>query len=316
MMFPARSCPLCGDAGGHPEIHSKRRAEDLPLAALRPAWFGFFKEKLFFSYSRCDGCSLLYNRSFFDDEQLSDLYSAMPPNMDVVPSDAIAATQRGYFDAAIAGGAPGGGYLEIGPDVGYIVAEAARRDCFDRFWLFEPNRAVHATLRTATDGRPAAILPDMTDLSAVPDRSIGLAVMVHVLDHLLDPVAMLAAIRTKLRPGGMLMIVTHNEKSSLRGILGARWPAFCLQHPQLFNSDTMQRMLARAGYAGAAVTRSRNYFPIDFLARQAAWTVGLRLTRIPLPKRSIGVRLGNILTLATAPAQGAARKPLYLVTTA
>jgi hypothetical protein len=45
-------------------------------------------------------------------------------------------------------------------------------------------------------------------------------------------------------------------------------------------------------------TRSRNYFPLPFLARQAAWTLGVKPDRVPLPDISLGLRLGNMLTLA------------------
>lgn len=307
--FLQRPCPLCGSHDARAEVHSRQRAEDMRFDALRPFWSGLFKEKRFFSYHRCTACGLLYTPIFFDGPQLADLYSSMAPNMDLVASDAIAATQRGYFEAAAAETPLDGGYLEIGPDIGYIVAEAARRGSFDHFWLFEPNRAIHDRLRAAADGRPATVLPDMDDLSAVPDGSVGLAVMVHVLDHLLDPLAILTQIRAKLRPDGTLMIVTHDEQSLLRRLMGVRWPPFCLQHPELYNPATMRALLARAGYANVAVERSRNHFPIDFLARQAAWTVGVRLNRMPLPAVSIGLRLGNMLTLARAPAQAAERVP-------
>ncbi len=304
--FLQRACPLCGSGDARAEVHSRQRAEAMTLDALRPFWSGLFKEKLFFSYHRCAGCDLLYTPVFFDGPQLSDLYSSMAPNMDLVASDAIAATQRGYFDAA-ARARLDGGYLEIGPDIGHIVAEASRRGSFDHFWLFEPNRAIHDQLRAAAARRPATLLPDMDDLSAVPDGSVGLAVMVHVLDHLLDPLATLTQIRAKLRPGGTLMIVTHDEQSLLRRVMGARWPPFCLQHPELYNPATMRCLLARAGYGEIAVERSRNHFPIDFLARQAAWTIGVKLDRVPLPSVSIGLRLGNMLTLAVAPGQAAER---------
>lgn len=297
-----RACPLCGSTAAHVELGNQ--ADARTLDELRPYWFGIDKERCFFSYHRCEGCGLLYNRSFFDEAQLGELYSNMPPNMDLVRSDAIEATQRGYFEAAPATSLEGG-YLEIGPDVGHIVGEAARHGRFDRFWLFEPNAAVHGALRRAAAGTPTTILPDMADLSPVPDGSVGLAVMVHVLDHLLDPLAMVAAIRAKLRPRGTLLIVTHDEQSALRRLLGPRWPAFCLQHPELYNPATIQRLLHAAGYADASVSRSRNVFPIDFLVRQAAQAAGIRLGALPLPKRSIGLRLGNILTLATAPAQAA-----------
>ncbi len=303
--FLQRACPACGASHTREEAHSPVRAETMTIDALRPYWSGLFSEKRFFTYHRCLGCGLLYNPAFFDRERLGELYSSMAPNMEIVSNDAIAATQKGYFDAAVADTVLGGGYLEIGPDAGYIVREAAARAAFEHFWLFEPNRAIHDTLRASAGDKPATLLTDMDDLSPVPDRSVGLAVMVHVLDHLLDPLAMLAQIRAKLRPGGTLLIVTHNEKSLLRRLMGTRWPPFCLQHPELYNPATITALLGRAGYAAVQVTRSRNYFPLPFLARQAAWTLGLKLDRVPLPDISLGLRLGNMLTLATAPAQAA-----------
>ncbi|MDP5280759.1 class I SAM-dependent methyltransferase [Sphingomonas sp. DG1-23] len=298
--FLHRACPACGSVERAEEAHSPVRAEAMTLEALRPYWSGLFSEKRFFTYHRCAGCSLLYNPVFFDGARLGELYSSMAPNMEAVSNDAIAATQRGYFDAVAADGARDGGYLEIGPDTGHIVREAAQRGGFAHFWLFEPNRAIHDALRASAGDRPATLLTDMEDLSPVPEGSIGLAVMVHVLDHLLDPLAMLAQIRTKLRPGGTLLIVTHNEKSLLRSLMGVRWPPFCLQHPELYNPATIAALLDRAGYADVEVTRSRNYFPLPFLARQAAWTVGIKLDRVPLPEVSLGLRLGNMLTLAKA----------------
>jgi hypothetical protein len=228
----------------------------------------------------------------------------MAPNMEVVADDAIVATQRGYFARAAESAMLEGGYLEIGPDAGHIVSEAVRAGRFEHFWLFEPNLAIHDRLRAAVAGRPAVLRPEMDDLSAVPDGTIGLAVMIHVLDHMLDPLAMLRQVRAKLRPGGTLMIVTHNEQSLLRRVMGVRWPPFCLQHPEIYNPETIRGLLDYAGFAGIAVERSRNYFPIDFLALNAAWAVGLKIGRVPLPAKSIGLRLGNILTFAHAPEAG------------
>jgi SAM-dependent methyltransferase len=299
--FNHRKCPLCSSDATHGGVHSKQTAQALTMDALQPFWSGLFKEKLFFSYHRCDYCGLLYNPVYFHDRQLAQLYADMAPNMDLVADDAIVATQQGYFERAAERTMLDGGYLEIGPDVGYIVANAARTGNFEHFWLFEPNLAIHDTLRANTGGRPASLFSDMSDLSPVPDNSVGLAVMIHVLDHLTDPLAMLQQVRAKLRPGGTLLVVTHNEQSLLRKALGVRWPPFCLQHPELYNPTTMRTMLQRAGLATIQVERSRNYFPVDFLARQAAWAMGLKLKKVPLPATPVGLRLGNILALASAP---------------
>ncbi len=313
--FLHRACPLCGSRDAKDEVHSRRRAETLGFAALRGYWSGL-KEKPFFSYHRCTGCGLLFNPVYFQDSQLAELYANMAHNMHVVADDAIVATQRGYFARAAAKTKLSGGYLEIGPDAGHVVREAARDGAFDHFWLFEPNLAIHDTLRAAAGGKPATLRPEMHDISVVPDGTVGLAVMIHVLDHMLDPLAMLRQIRAKLAPGGTLMIVTHNERSLLRRMMGVRWPPFCLQHPELYNPRTMQRLLGQAGFAGIEVERSLNYFPIDFLALNAAWAAGLKIKRLPLPAKSVGVRLGNILTFAGAPAGNRATVTRELAETA
>lgn len=302
-----RDCPACGASDARREVRAGKAAETMTLDALRPFWAGLFKEKCFFSYHRCTSCGQLYNPVFFTGDQLGELYARMAPNMDAVGDAAIVATQRGYFTRTVAQGGLGGGYLEIGPDVGHIVRAAALHGGFNRFWLFEPNEAIHDTLRAAAGGLPATLSTGMEDLSPVPDGSIGLAVMVHVLDHLLDPLAMLTQIRAKLRPGGTLMIVTHDESSLLRHVMGKRWPPFCLQHPELYRPSTMKALLGRAGFDDVVVEGSRNVFPLDFLVRQAAWAAGIRVQRVPLPAIPVGLKLGNILTLATAPVQAAAR---------
>ena len=296
--FGHRSCPNCGASHRTEEVSSEKRAEAMTLEALRPYWSGLFSEKVFFSYARCAACHLLYAPAFFTESQLGELYANMAPNMALLPSDALEATQRGYWDATVKQAALTGGYLEIGPDIGYIVAHAAREGSFDHFWLIEPNRSVHGPLAAATAGKPHTIVDGMDDWSAVPDGSVGLAVMIHVLDHLLDPIASLQQIRAKLRPGGRLVIVTHNEKSVLRHLMRKRWPPFCLQHPQLFNPRSMADMVGRAGYAAVGVARSTNHFPIRFMARQAAYTLGLDIGDWPLPGRSIGLKLGNMITIA------------------
>ena len=297
--FLTRNCPACGANGGTAEAFSKKPAEMFSLDELRPYWRGLFQEKVFFTYDRCGECGLLYAPVFFDQAQLGELYSAMAPNMDAVPTDAIEATQRVYFEEATEGLNVSGNFLEIGPDVGYIVGHAARDHRFEHFYLFEPNKSVHAELEAAANGKAFTISEDMDDLSAVPDGSVALALMVHVLDHLLDPKAMLEQIRKKLKPGGRVAIVTHNERSVLRSVMGKRWPPFCLQHPELYNPQSITKLLNSAGYRKVDVHGSKNYFPLSFMVRQAAYTAGIKLERVPLPKTVLGLRLGNIMTIAS-----------------
>lgn len=294
-----RACPVCKSSQSALEVHSAQKAEALTLADVSDHWSGLFKEKVFFSYNRCQACGTLFAPVYFTGDQLGSLYANMAPNMEVVQSGALVATQRGYWDRAVRLGNLTGSYLEIGPDVGYIVEHAVRESRFDKLWLFEPNVAVHGTLAAAAGAVPHQISAAMDDLSGVPDGSVGLAFMVHVLDHLLDPMDSLYQIRRKLRPGGKLIIVTHNEKSLLRTLMGNRWPPFCLQHPQIYSPDSITKLIRASGYSAVQVERSVNYFPLDFMIRQAAFGLGFSLGSMSLPRTVLGLKLGNMLTIAT-----------------
>jgi len=59
--------------------------------------------------------------------QLAELYANMAPNMDVVPSAALSATQHNYWKAILPQLGKGD-YFELGPDIGHIVRLAAQTD--------------------------------------------------------------------------------------------------------------------------------------------------------------------------------------------
>ncbi len=298
--YGERDCPLCGrPAPAAREVVARRPAETMPFEALVPYWNGFFKERVFFSYARCPACGLLYAPAYFDQEQLETLYAQMPPNMDVVPEAALRKTQRGYFKVLASHAPLTGGYLEVGPDVGLFTENCVRDGRFNTHWLYEPNRAVWPALEAATAGADRHIQAEISGFAKTPDASVGAAALIHVLDHLREPLERLGDLRRTLADGATVVIVTHDESSPLRRALGSRWPAFCLQHPLLYNRPSLNGLLKAAGYAPAGTWRTVNYFPVGFLAKQTLWAVGLRLDSAQAAGGpTVGLELGNILTLA------------------
>ncbi len=300
--FLSRNCPACGApaSAAKRDTSSEPAAEVTRYPELVPIWNGFFKEKVFFSYKRCSNCGLLYAPIFFTPSQLEELYAQMPSNMDLVPVEALRKTQKGYFDVLKAHSALTGGYIEIGPDVGLFTENCVREGSFDRYWLFEPNRDVGPALTAAMQGKPHEIIHDMFGFSAVPEGAAGAAVMVHVLDHLLDPVATLRELRQKLSPSACLVIVTHDESSMLRRLFGKRWPAFCLQHPEIYNPRSMRRLLDIAGFEVLELRKTVNVFPVQFLLRHLLWALGWKVKNVPsFGGVTVGLKLGNMITIAT-----------------
>lgn len=224
----------------------------------------------------------------------------MPPNMEVVPTDALRRTQRGYFETLKAHSTLEGGFIEVGPDVGLFTGNCVREGRFDPYWLIEPNRDVIPALSATMGSAHFHVTHAMTGYGHIPDASAGAVVMIQVLDHLLEPLVALKDLRAKLRPDGKLLIVTHDESSILRRVFGPRWPAFCLQHPQIYNPRSIKALVELAGYRLIEIKRTTNYFPVEFLLKNLAWASGMKIDKVPsFGGLSLGLKLGNMITLAT-----------------
>lgn len=299
--YLSRQCPICrSNTKFKKEVSAEKKAENLTYEELTPYWNGFFKEKMFFSYARCEKCELLFAPIFYRPDQLEALYGQMPPNMDLVPMAALLKTQRGYFNELKKHSTLENGYIEVGPDIGIFTVNCSRDGKFDNYWLCEPNKEVADALAKSVGNNKFTIIEDMFGFSTIPDKSASVAVMIQVLDHLLDPVATLAELKTKLLPGAKLLLVTHNEKSLLRKVVGWRWPAFCLQHPQIYSPNSIAKLLDKSGYKVESIGRSTNYFQFSFLLKHLLWAFGVKVKSVPsIFDFTIGLKLGNMITIAT-----------------
>ncbi len=297
--FEARRCPVCqAQSKDPPVMRAGIQAERLSSQALKPYWNGFFKEKSFFSYNRCQRCSLLYCPTFFSASQLEELYRQMPDNTAGVPLSALARTQGGYFRSLKKHSPLRGAYLETGPDIGLFTEFAAREGNFSTYWLFEPNRVVWDVLRSKIPNKDVKISADMFGFDVVPDGSLSVAVMIHVLDHLLDPRGTLDLLRPKLQEDAIVLLVTHDESSLLARITGVRWPAYCLQHPQMYRPSSIERLLEHAGYRVIEIEKSYNYFPVSYIAKHLLWLLGIKAKLPSIDFIQLPLKLGNIITIA------------------
>jgi hypothetical protein len=297
------ACPCCNasTAAARNKVCSFPRAEDIDLEQHGRFLSGYEPHRVFFTYLRCGRCDAWYCPIYYNPKQLARLYEAQPENMVDVAIGSRERTQKGYVELLRRHSPMVGGLLEIGVDIGLFAAECARVGKFDRYWLFEPNRAVHGQLAQRLTGIGASIRI-MALVVDVPPESISTAVMIHVLDHVLEPREMLQSIFRSVQPGGVVMIVTHNGRSWLARLLGRRWPPYTLQHPQLFSPRAMRSLASSVGFEVLEVTRTTNFFPVTFLVNAALKVFGVPAKWVPVHGRlEVGVRIGNICTMLRRP---------------
>jgi hypothetical protein len=102
-----------------------------------------------------------------------------------------------------------------------------------------------------------------------------------------------------MKPGGKLFIVVHNQKSLLAKIMKSKWPPYCLQHPQIFDNQSIKNLLINSGFTNIRIKRTVNWIGL----RNSLISL-LSLLKIPhrflsyLPNISIPIIFGNIIVSA------------------
>lgn len=125
------------------------------------------------------------------------------------------------------------------------------------------GRAVAAAQRRGLDARLGRI-EDLADAA-----SYDLILLIMTIEHLTDPVAVLRTIRSRLRPGGRLGVITDNAQSPDAALFrGRHWGGYHFpRHTVLFDRRTLAKAAAQAGLK---VERIRTSFsPVN-------WTYSIR----------------------------------------
>lgn len=106
-----------------------------------------------------------------------------------------------------------------------------------------------------------------------PDGYADVICLIHVIEHLHDPLHTLQECRRVLKPDGRLVIATPNSASLGHGRFGSNWVSLDPpRHLMIFDPPTMRRLLDQAGFA------------VDLLKTTArgarsVWTQGRHLMR-------------------------------------
>ena len=110
--------------------------------------------------------------------------------------------------------------------------------------------------------------------ASFPDASFGVVTMFHVLEHVLDPRAVLAEVHRVLRPGGRVVLQVPNIDSWQSRLFGGAWHGLDVpRHTIDFSARSLQLLLESSGFAVARV----RHFNLRDNAPALASTVGLSL---------------------------------------
>lgn len=173
-----------------------------------------------------------------------------------------------------------GRLLEVGSYCGFFL-HRIRADGWDAVGL-EPFRAGADYARKRFGLR---IIDGALPQPDLPDASFDAIVMLHVIEHMPDPVANLLELRRLLRPGGVLVVETPRFDSLSFKLLGKRERsvAACNGHIYFFTVATLRAAMQKSGFdvarvelVGRTLTLQRLLTNIGIVARSERVLQSLR----------------------------------------
>jgi 2-polyprenyl-3-methyl-5-hydroxy-6-metoxy-1,4-benzoquinol methylase len=224
-----RPCPTCGGATHRPEL----RKDHLAIV-------------------RCADCDLVFVNPAFDEAHYRAVYRSadyqeIMRDLGIASHDYRVArfgTERvaimSRYLRAAGGGRPA--YLDVGCSTGFVV-EAARDRGWEAIGIDLNPSAIAFGCGRGLDLRNASL----EDAGFEPERFDAVSLF-DVLEHLLDPRAIVDRCAALLKPGGILFLYVPNYDSASRLLMGPEahfiWPT---HHLNYYTPATLRDLMARRG---------------------------------------------------------------------
>jgi 2-polyprenyl-3-methyl-5-hydroxy-6-metoxy-1,4-benzoquinol methylase len=218
-------CPVCGES------------------AVSPYWnCGSF------AFKRCRGCGHVYQnpQPVFGD--LKNRYQESYFAYEISNEEAFFRLMLlGLEDVGFSGWEESlkaaGAFLDIGCATGLLLAHMRERG-----WKTQGVEICEASARYGTEKRHVPIFTGPLEESAFPAASFSLVHFSHLIEHVTDPVRLLARVHELLVPGGAAIIVTPNRKGFQARLLRKKWRSCIADHLNLFDKKGLGRILRETGF--------------------------------------------------------------------
>ena len=192
-----------------------------------------------------------------------------------------------------------GRLLEVGSGLGYLL-DYFRKDGWDTLGV-EPNAGL---CRYAERELGLKVVPEILDDAGIADESFDVVLMMHVIEHVPDPIDAMREVHRILKPGGLFVMETPRYDTLMFKLMGKRERSLsCDGHIYFFTSESLARLSGQAGFSilredmvGRSLTIDRLTYNIGVMTKSKAVQSALRVLsqRARLHKLHVSINLRDM----------------------
>ena len=225
-------CPICKSSGTTIFEQSDLFQQVLPAV----------RHTLFF----CDPCDL-----FFLNEISEDELSAYYPDRYYQRKPSVFNRFRNRLRArSVVGRKRSGTLLDVGCGRGELLRELKRMGWHVHGTEFTPSSA-----QRVLESLKIPVFTGKTAFDTIPNDSMDVVSMIHVLEHVSDPICLLQKVHRILKPGGRLVVGIPNSNCVERKLLGRFWMGYDIpRHRTVFSLQSLRHCLQSTGFDFQAAT--------------------------------------------------------------
>lgn len=210
----------------------------------------------------CDACGLVWVSPRRDEAGLAALYGSEGYWRSDAPKECgygdyradeerYLATFRLRLDRALRDGPRRGRAVDVGCAAGYCLRVLAERGFEVHGVELSPVIAEEARRHLGDE----AIHVGTLESAPLQAGAYDLITMWDVVEHVVDPHALLRRARELLAPGGLLVLETQDVRSAFARLLGRRWHHYKhAEHLYHFSEGPLRRLLADTGFRVETLT--------------------------------------------------------------